>query len=115
MNVPWCGWGEGWQALQVVDYKAPRTRDSGLKNSSSQKSCPLGPKASTNASYIAQEYCDGPIISRSNTLAKSRSASKGKARMSSGSYQPAPHRPNGRPAPRRGLRTYQLCTIAKSG
>ena len=19
MNVPWCGWGEGWQALQVVD------------------------------------------------------------------------------------------------
>jgi hypothetical protein len=20
MNVPWCGWGEGWQALQVVDY-----------------------------------------------------------------------------------------------
>jgi hypothetical protein len=20
MNVPWCGWGEGWQALQVIDY-----------------------------------------------------------------------------------------------
>jgi hypothetical protein len=20
MNVPWCGWGEGWQALQMVDY-----------------------------------------------------------------------------------------------
>src|ERR1700674_3353352 len=20
MNVPWCGWGEGWRALQVVDY-----------------------------------------------------------------------------------------------
>src|ERR1700682_5666249 len=31
MNVPWCGWGEGWQALQVVDYKAPRTSDNGLK------------------------------------------------------------------------------------
>ncbi len=21
MNVPWCGWGVGWQALQVVDCK----------------------------------------------------------------------------------------------
>src|SRR5438552_16945368 len=31
MNVPWCGWGEGWQALQVGDYKAPRTSDDGLK------------------------------------------------------------------------------------
>src|ERR1700730_6875867 len=20
MNVPWCGWGECWQALQVIDY-----------------------------------------------------------------------------------------------
>jgi hypothetical protein len=20
MNVPWCGWGEGWQVPQVVDY-----------------------------------------------------------------------------------------------
>jgi len=27
MNVPWCGWGEGWQALQVFDYKAPRASD----------------------------------------------------------------------------------------
>jgi len=31
MNVPWCGWGEGWQALQVFDYKAPRANDNGLK------------------------------------------------------------------------------------
>jgi hypothetical protein len=31
MNVPWCGWGEGWQALQVFDYKAPRASDNGLK------------------------------------------------------------------------------------
>jgi len=29
--VPWCGWGEGWQALQVFDYKAPRASDNGLK------------------------------------------------------------------------------------
>jgi hypothetical protein len=20
VTVPWCGWGEGWQALQVIDY-----------------------------------------------------------------------------------------------
>src|SRR5436853_7912702 len=31
MNVPWCGWVEGWQSLQVVDYKAPRTSENGLK------------------------------------------------------------------------------------
>jgi len=31
MNVPWCGWVEGWQALQVVDCKAPKASDNGLK------------------------------------------------------------------------------------
>jgi hypothetical protein len=31
MNVPWCGWGEGWQALQVFDYKVPSASDNGLK------------------------------------------------------------------------------------
>ena len=31
VSVPWCAWERGWQALQVVDYSAPRTRDNGLK------------------------------------------------------------------------------------
>jgi hypothetical protein len=42
--VPGCGWGGGWQALQVVDYQAPRTSDNGLKiRVSAVRFCPWPP------------------------------------------------------------------------